>query len=537
MQAEDILTPNLDEAAPPDTLSDEKRARQHAAVLILSLSLVLGLIGNQLFYGTPPGLNIFVFVGLLVLIAFWLLVYFERPIVAHHAIFALPAVTFALLLGVRAAPELVFFNGLALAGSLLIVLRFTGTARFLGGHWTAPLAAALQAVMIDWFDGPLTVLAESGRWFNRLELGGLQTGKFKSIARGLLITLPVVIVFAGLLGSADVLFGNLMKHAAALILPDSAAGLVVQLFLIAFFTACGLVAFKEMVLENVPVFIARLSPPAARKKPLFRLDMIEASMVLGSVNILFLVFVIIQARYFFGGQANINAEGYTYAEYARRGFYELLAVSIMTIGLIVTLDMQTTRKREEQPFFHLLVSTMIALTFVILLAAFRRLALYEEAYGFTRIRVMSAVFMIWLAILLGVLLAAVLRRRRAWFWTGALVTALGFVLSLNVLNMDGFIARRNIERFHDTGKLDVEYLLTLSDDAIPSVVRLVDNNRLNETQREQLLRGLGERLYLLDQDRDVRSTTGYHVAKSRAWHALNRQRAWLGPYLRAPYRW
>jgi hypothetical protein len=101
--------------------------------------------------------------------------------------------------------------------------------------------------------------------------------------------------------------------------------------------------------------------------------------------------------------------------------------------------------------------------------------------------------------------------------------------------MDGFIASRNIDRFHQTGKLDVWYLLTLSDDAIPSVARLIDDNRLDETQRGQLLRGLGERLYRLDQDREQRNTLGYHVAKARAWHALDRQRAWLKPYLSPTY--
>ncbi len=509
----------------------ETLTRQRAAALILSLSLALGLIGNKLFYGTRPGLNMFVFVGLFVLAAFWLLLYFERPIVAHHAIFAAPAVIFALLLGVRDTPELVFFNFLALAGSLLIVLRFTSTTRFLGGHWTAPVAAVVQAVMIDWFDGPLTVLAESGRWFSRLNLGGLQTGKLRSILRGLAFTLPVVLVFAVLLGSADAIFGNLVQDAVALILPKTPNSLIAQLFLVAFFTAGGLIAFKEMVLENTGVFATRLPIPGAAKKPWLRLDMIEASMVLGSVNFLFLVFVIIQARYFFGGQANINAQGYTYAEYARRGFYELLAVSIMTMGLIVTVDTQTIRKREEQPTFFVLVGVMIALTFVILLSAFRRLALYEDAYGFTRIRVMSAVFMIWLAILLGVLLVAVLRRRRSWFWTGGLLTALAFILSLNVMNMDGYIARRNIDRFHQTGKLDLWYLFTLSDDAVPSLARLIDDNRLDDTQRRVVLNSLGERLYLLDQDRADRNTFGYHVGKARAWHALDRQRAWLKPYV------
>jgi hypothetical protein len=72
---------------------------------------------------------------------------------------------------------------------------------------------------------------------------------------------------------------------------------------------------------------------------------IETMIVLGAVDLLFLFFVIVQFRYFFGGQANISAAGYTYSEYARRGFGELVTVAVLALGLIMSFGYYG--KREE----------------------------------------------------------------------------------------------------------------------------------------------------------------------------------------------
>ena len=114
---------------------------------------------------------------------------------------------------------------------------------------------------------------------------------------------------------------------------------------------------------------------------------------------------------------------------------------------------------------------------------------------------------------------------------GCTATALGFILTLNLMNLDGFIASHNIARFEDTGKLDVYYLLSLSDDAIPTVATLIDNPDLSEYEHEWLLRGLASRWVELDRDRDARGLFGYHIGKNRAWQSLADHRDSLQPYL------
>jgi hypothetical protein len=527
MQAENkIPLPEFDELLGliDETPHEEEVARQFTAALVASAGLVMGLIGNLLFHANPVGINVFLYVGLCSLAAFGLLLYLQHPIVRQHAIFVIPAALFALLLGVRSAPQLIIYNAAGLLGSLLIVIHFTGTTRFIGGRWFVPLQRAIETVMIGWIESLRAVVLDSARWFGRAELDNQQLANIRSVLRGVLITLPIVAVFTLLLSSADVVFGDLTERVLSFFLPESATSVIEQFILIALFTVISITAFWIMVNDRPEA----LEEPSPQR---FRLNMIEASTVLGSVNFLFVAFVLIQARYFFGGEANITAQGYTYAEYARRGFYELLGVSCMTMLLLVTLQSLTYRKREEENLFRSLVLLMVALTLVILIAAFQRLNLYENAYGYTRIRVMSGTFMIWLAILLSALLIAILRHRREVFWIGCIVTGLGFILTLNLMNMDGFIANHNIARFEDAGKLDVGYLLSLSDDAIPTVVTLIDNRDLEVSEREQLLRGLGARLAELDHDRKTRGVFGYHIGEARAWQALDTYREILQPYI------
>ena len=78
------------------------------------------------------------------------------------------------------------------------------------------------------------------------------------------------------------------------------------------------------------------------------LGKVEALIVLVSVNLLFAAFLIIQFRYFFGGNDNINFEGFTYAEYARRGFFELIAVAIISLLLFFALQPHHQTGKEKR---------------------------------------------------------------------------------------------------------------------------------------------------------------------------------------------
>jgi hypothetical protein len=198
-----------------DTLDEEDLLRQFTAAVIATSSLLLGLIGNVLFYANPIGINIFLYVTLFALAAFILLSYFRRPVVGRHGVFIVPALTFALLLGVRLAPQLILFNTVMMGGSLLIVIHFTGVRPFLGRHWSDLLQRTVETAAYGWVSSLQAVVPDTLRWLGRTELDSQQIANVKSGLRGVVITLPVVAVFTLPLGSADAVFGNLAERTLA----------------------------------------------------------------------------------------------------------------------------------------------------------------------------------------------------------------------------------------------------------------------------------------------------------------------------------
>jgi hypothetical protein len=211
----------------------------------------------------------------------------------------------------------------------------------------------------------------------------------------------------------------------------------------------------------------------------------EAAVVLGAVEALFIVFVVIQFQYFFGGQANINVEGYTYAEYARRGFGELVAVAffslLLFLGLSGIVKRETSAKRWA---FSGLGIGMVALIAVMLFSAFQRLRLYEAAYGFSRPRIYTHVFMFWLGVLLAVVVVLEIFRKERTFMTAVLLASIGFAVALTLLNVDVFIVRQNVTRAVHGEELDVAYLASLSSDAVPALVEAYQSSSLPSGIRE-----------------------------------------------------
>jgi hypothetical protein len=214
--------------------------------------------------------------------------------------------------------------------------------------------------------------------------------------------------------------------------------------------------------------------------------------VLGSVIALFLAFVIIQFQYFFGGTSNIHIDGFTYAEYARRGFGELVTVAFFALLLFLTFSAITKRDTETQrKIFSGLGVTLVALLLVMLVSAYQRLGLYETAYGFSRLRTYTHVFLIWIGLLLIVTIALEILRKERMFMFAMLIAALGFAMSLPILNVDAFIVNQNIQREIHTQKnnnadLDAQYFLDLSDDAVPAMVKAYQTPSLPAPVREKI---------------------------------------------------
>ncbi len=254
------------------------------------------------------------------------------------------------------------------------------------------------------------------------------------------------------------------------------------------------------------------------EKPWFLpfLGFTESAIILACVNLLFAFFVIVQFKYFFGGQANVVVDGYTFAEYARKGFGELVWVAIFSLILFLGLSAITRRGSErKQHWFSVLSLVLVSLVGVILVSSFMRLGLLEAAYGFTRLRTYSHVFMVWLGILLAAVLVLEIIPYRRGFAMAAFLTVIGFGLTLNAINVDGFIVKANVARVADGKELDYLYFQELSTDSVPQALQ--EFRSMRSTDAKHLLgASLACRASTLEIQLKNWQWQGYHISFNNA---------------------
>ncbi|MEA3350089.1 MAG: DUF4153 domain-containing protein, partial [Chloroflexota bacterium] len=355
----------------------------------------LGIAFDILFWKKTPGISFAIFVALV--ISSGIIILAEdgiRP--ARSSLWLLlPICFFAVMTFVRAEPLTTFLNY-----ALTLVFMAFFALSFIGGRWLSysisDYVAGIVRLGLSAIGRPLTFITETRK---QREQAGVESGmkKFLPILRGLLIALPIVAIFASLLSSADLVFAQHIEDLIELLRIEKLPEYILRGILIL------IIAY---ILVGILLYAARKSQDEkliGEEKPLLApfLGFTEASIVLGSVILLFAAFVMVQIRYFFGGQVNINIEGYTYAQYARRGFGELVAVAVFSLLLFLGLSSITRRKQDNQKkVFSGLGITLVSLVLVMLVSAFERLSLYEAVYGFSRLRTYPHVFMIWLGALL-----------------------------------------------------------------------------------------------------------------------------------------
>jgi hypothetical protein len=174
-------------------------------------------------------------------------------------------------------------------------------------------------------------------------------------------------------------------------------------------------------------------------KPILKpfLGFTEAGIVIGSVVVLFLLFVIVQFQYFFGGEVNIGVEGYSYSRYARSGFYELIAVSFASLLMIISFHTITIReKKVQRQAYSGLSIAIVSLVVIILISAYMRLSLAISWHGYSRLRLYPRVFLVWVGILF---VAIILRNSSKRYFTWRITGFLRFAATLGLMNVDASI--------------------------------------------------------------------------------------------------
>lgn len=436
------------------------------------ISLAAGLIFDQLFWKHLPGISIPIFV-FLYLAGLFYLTFTEglRPS-WKSTILIVPILFFAVFTVFRLEPFTLFVCFL-----LLIVCLLVLTMSWMGGQWLRYSLLDFISRFFSLVGGVLSLGSEkilSRKKSEKDQDPGMKISRGREVLSkiilpilgGLIIAVPALLILGSLLSSADPVFGNQMEGILKFIRQLNVWDLFLRVVIIVLvaYAISGLFIFS--MIKSGEEKLLGLDKPVI---PRF-FNWISTITVIACVDLLFAFFVYVQFRYFFGGQANIVSSGYTYAEYARRGFNEMLMVAFLS--LLLYLSLSSVSKRAEGVWRRVYTGLgvlLVLLVGVILVSAFQRLSLYEAAYGFSRIRTYSHVFMIWMGVLLAVTVYLEVSDRLRAFATVCLLVALGFGVTLVALNVDGFIARQNLARAAQGEDLDVPYLVSLSDDAMPDL--------------------------------------------------------------------
>jgi hypothetical protein len=495
--------------------------RVNSPTHVLIAALTLGWFADLLFYGKDLGISAIIFV-LLVLATLYLLSRQEDVRPARRNLWLmLPTLFFAGMVSLHANIFLSALNVLAVITLLGLVAYFYSAGRIERlGIFGYPMALILAGVHAVALAIPLVPASMDAEVVRKKSLPVLVP-----LARGLLLALPVLIIFTCLLASADMVFASYLADISRLQVLANWQETALHILIItwvAWLLAGGIVYAlgrrQAQPSEDEPWEAALGSVPRV-------IGFIEASTLLVLVDLLFLSFGLIQFAYLFGGQNNITAEGFTYADYARRGFFELIAVSVLTLGLILGLHRLVPRTSGRQGvIFNELSSVMVGLVMVLLASAFWRMLLYQEAYGFTHLRLYVHIFEIWLALtFLWLLVTLWLMPNR--FAIGSFVAALGFLVTLNIANPDALIAERNLDRYYTTGKLDVAYLTNLSEDAVPLLTQAAD--RISGPEGDLLRQNLERRKKYMDANTGWREWPAFHLSRMQAYDALTAREAYL----------
>lgn len=348
-------------------------------------------------------------------------------------------------------------------------------------------------------------------------MGDRRKTVFGKVLLGLAIAIPLLMIVISLLSSADGVFDHLLSG-----IPDLLSNISIGEGIFRFIWICivcvllfgyvwGFIDSKKYEWGQVQELDASGQQQAVDPFKIV-LDPIVTATVLIVINIVYVLFVIVQFSYLFGAGEGILPEGASYAEYARSGFFELVIVTAINFALLMgTLVFSGTERGLLQKMNNIMLYILVVCSCVMLYSAYMRLVLYEEAYGYTYIRFLVHAFMIFLGVLL---IIAGLRIHFSNLPLAKFYIIFGLIsyVIMNYVGMDIIIAEKNMERYKESHNIDESYLNTLSADAIPTLIKFSrDEHAIMDTYLQEQLQ------YLSERDRDWPS---FNVSEYRAEKAL-----------------
>ncbi len=487
---------------------------------LLATGLALGVLAELLLDGPAYGVNVVILVAVL-LGAGWLLRRPERAPDPLDGWLPATAIVLAAFVAVRSDPFVALID-------TLVALAFTGAAlvAFSGVPVTrrsASVVAVLGAMALEATAAGAARVTRAARpriGFRKSRI----PGSLAALGRGLLLALPIALIFTVLFASADPIFGRTLRELLGWQIDLGGIGGRLVFVVASAWLAIGLLSVAAVGVPDV----ARASLGAAARRdivvPAGRLGTAEALVILVVIDAVIGLFVGLQVAYLFGGQDTLLAAGLTYSNYARRGFFELVAAACLAGAVVVVVEATVVRRGR---LYLAALLALLGLTAVVLVSAALRLRLYQDAYGWTELRLYVLATIVSLAAALVLMTALAIVDRMRWLGHGLAVIAVVALVGLNLVAPAGYVAARNVERVADPGLvapgghagLDAAYLGVLPDDAIPVLVEALPG--LPARERDDVLALLQARKAELATDPAFASPAAWNLGRERARASLS----------------
>jgi hypothetical protein len=433
--------------------------------LFLILCFLLGIFAEESFFrGSEIGISYLLFVvafysvfywrfrhfsfshqrlGWLVLICIWLLAlgYFT-----HHT-------AFFCVVNILIIPILVLFHLLLITSSNY--MKWNKLSFIIYG-----CLKLIEAIKYNWwFATSLPINAKKGMVQSNLIV-------IKKVIIGLVLSIPILAIVLALLMSADLKFKQLMQG-----FPDwfhvLSAETITRVMIILIITVLFFGILQVLFLKQ-----KKIIDNETKVFP-FQIDRIIALTFLVVLNLVYLLFTFVQFKYFFGGTLQGD---FTFAQYARKGFFELLFVSIINLSVLtVVLTFVKHETLNLKRLIQIMLSILVLLSAVILCSAFLRLGMYEDAYGFTFTRILAHSFMIFLAIVFAFTFVQIWINKLSLSHF-MLITTLVYYAVINTVDLDQLVVSKNIDRFKESGKIDIQYMNSLSYTGVSGLIYLYEKD-------------------------------------------------------------
>lgn len=488
--------------------------------IIIGISAFLAILQSILFWNRNLGISVFIFVLACVLYLIYILSKNNKIINKKAIIFVIPIILLS-------STYFIFNNELFKILNIFVIVALGVT-----------MCVYLSKSKIKWpdflkkigcvFGGMFESVSDIINTFkipeNKKENESLK--KVKKIGKSLLITIPIILVVLILLMSADQVFEKIFDKVfldlSKVLSLEGIVKLLSRLSVILItFLLCG--GFLVNLVKDNTMF----TKEDEDTKVTVKFENLTINMILTVLNIIYLIFGFIQITNLFMNTS--NNPNFDYSSYARQGFFQLMFVSFINFVILIVANINKVEKTKSQKIYNKIMSLLIILfTIIIIISAFYRMNLYQETYGYTYLRIFVDFVLISEVLISIPIIIYLLGKKIDILKSVIIITSFMFVL-LNFMNIDNFIAEKNIDRYFNNpedSNFDISYLCKLGTDATEQITRLLkadDEYIVKRTER-----------YLYEQKQslnlDEMNWQEYNMSKKEAKEILDNQNIEINYY-------